>query len=278
MSSCTKLVPTTHVVPSTMMKLVLLCVTMLAVSHGIPDSAYEVASQEIASLLQKGKDDTACADLAKALIEEVSSKVDLNDKMLAALDDGSDCPNEGQDAVKAAQKNKDDDDTAASDATAAAEKATEVDVDFGVINMNQLSEGQCEPFWADAAYQVAIKAESDAEDARVAANAKAQGAAEALTAAEEAAAKAVKTCQCKVRGEYGKRCPNAFHHCLISDTADTAWTAANKDTAADQAAYTKGKNMQCVLAGKPAADCKAGEAPKPTPVTLAAGVPTEQCQ
>merc|ERR1712070_615081 len=67
--------------------------------------------------------------------------------------------------------------------------------------------------------------------------------------------KLINHCQCRVKVSY-----------------ETAWKAANANNAADEKAYTKGKHMQCVLAGTPPASCSVGAVPKVTAITLADGV------
>jgi len=236
----------------------LVLATVFALAHAAP--SYEQASNEITMLLQQGNDESACADLAKALIDEVTSTVDQSNKLLGALDDGSSCPNEGQDAVTAAQNNNNDAEKAASDAAEAASAAADADIDFGSYSFSTLTEGECGQFWKDDAYVAAKDAQGSTATAQTEADAKAKATAEALDDATAAAASAVKACQCKVRAAY-----------------DAAWAAATEKEDADAAAYTKGKHMACVLQGTAAADCDVGDAPKPTPIKLADGVPAEPC-
>jgi len=56
--------------------------TVLALTMGLPtpdaeSDAFDMASHEVTVLLQQGKDESACADLAKSLIDEVTNKVVL---------------------------------------------------------------------------------------------------------------------------------------------------------------------------------------------------------
>jgi len=238
-----------------------LIASIFALAQTAPAStSYEQASKEITILLQQGNDDSACADLAKTLIDEVTATVDASNKLLGALDDGSSCPNEGQEAVTTAQSNKDDADKAASDAAEAASGAADAEVDFGSFSLSSLTPGECGQFWEDEAYKSAKAAQATTATAQTEADAKAKVAAEAVDDATTAAAAAVQACQCKVRAAY-----------------DLAWAAATEKQDADAAAYTKGKHMQCVLQGTAAADCDVGDAPQVTPVTLADGVPAEPC-
>merc|ERR1711935_1299128 len=198
----------------------LLFAAILVFVSGLPhgEDEYQQASTEINMLLQQGKDQSACADLAKTLVDEVTASVKLSSKLLADLDDGSSCPSEGREAVKAAQRNKDAADKAAREAATAASKASGAAVDFGLYSLSSLTEGKCGQFWENPRYKSAKAAAAAADSAKT------KAAARALDDETKAAAEAVKACQCQVRKAY-----------------DSAWTAANKNNEANQASYTKGK-------------------------------------
>merc|ERR1719473_862613 len=66
-------------------------------------SAFDEAKATVQSMIQAGKDQGACADLAAATVKEVEDSVDAAQKILDSLHTGSDCPNKGQGAVDAAQ-------------------------------------------------------------------------------------------------------------------------------------------------------------------------------
>lgn len=239
--------------------------TVLALTMGLPtpdaeSDAFDMASHEVTVLLQQGKDESACADLAKSLIDEVTNKVDSANKLLADLDDGSDCSSKGQDAVTTATTNKENAEKAATEAASAASSAAATEVDMGSYSFSALTEGTCTQFWSDPSYTAAQKTAADAATAQTDADAEVKAAESSLQAAQEQAAKDVKTCQCAVRTSY-----------------DTAFAEATKKASDDAAAFTKGRHMECVLKGTPAADCKVGDVPAVTPITLAEGVPDEQC-
>ena len=54
---------------------------------------------------------------------------------------------------------------------------------------------------------------------------------------------------------------------------NTAFAEATKTASDDAAAFTKGRHMECVLKGTPAADCVVGDVPDVTPIALVEGVP-----
>ena len=236
-------------------------VAMATVSSTQENSGYAEASAAVTMLLQLGKDHSACADMAKTLEDQVSSSVDQANKALDALDDGSSCPDTGQEAVKAARSNKGDTDVKLSDANAAASAAAAADVDFGSYSLKSLSEKQCSQFFTDGAYVAAKEAAAAASQAQTQAAAFATAAAGALEDAVKAAADAVVSCQCGARVVY-----------------DAAWTAANAENAANEVAWRKAKHMQCVLAGTAPTDCTVSECPKPNPITLFAGLTLAQAE
>lgn len=221
---------------------------------------YEQASSEITALLQQGSDDSACADLAKNLEDEVTSAVETANKQLDALADGSDCKNEGQEALAAAQSAVDNADKAAADAASAAQAATESEVDFGAYPLAMVKNKECGQFWENENFIAAMAAEGSAGEADVKAKAAAAAATEALQQATKSAADAKEACLCKVRDEY-----------------DAAWAAITESAKGHAEAYAKAKNMECVLAGTAAADCKVGDTPTTSPKTLSSDVPAESC-
>merc|ERR1711871_1066463 len=131
--------------------------------------AAEEAQSAITELLQAGKDEGACADLADATIKEVEDSVANQQKILNSLDTGADCPKKGQDAVdnakgqlQAAIKNKKD----ADDAWAAAKTAM---VKISPKSLSSLNPNDCGFVFNDPAYESAKTAAENAEAAAVAA-------------------------------------------------------------------------------------------------------------
>merc|ERR1712124_103066 len=115
-------------------------------------SAFDEAKATVESMIQAGKDEGACADLAASTVKEVEDSVDAAQKTLNSLNTGSDCPNKGQGAVDAAQSalNQANKDKEAADAAASA--AASASVNFGSMPLSSLTEGQCGVFFNSAAY------------------------------------------------------------------------------------------------------------------------------
>merc|ERR1711988_117333 len=218
-------------------------------------SAHAEAKATVESMIKAGKDEGACADLAAATIKEVEDAVDGHQKILDSLDTGSDCAQEGQEEVDSAKDSLEQANKDKVAADKAAIDAANADVNFAPVAYNSLTPGQCASFFTDAAYTAAIAAKEAAEKAATEAAGAVTAAEAALEAAKEAQKKAINHCRCRVKVTYEK-----------------AWEAANANNAADEKAYTKGKHMQCVLAGTPPASCSVGAIPKVTAITLADGV------
>merc|ERR1711871_72892 len=219
------------------------------------ESAHAEAKAAVESMIKAGKDEGACADLAAATIKEVEDAVNGHQKILDSLDTGGDCPQEGQEEVDDANDALDKAKSDKKNADDAAIAAANADVDFAAVAYESLTPGQCADFFSDPAYLAAVSAKEAAEKAATEAAGAVTAAEAALETAKEAQKKAINRCRCRVKVSY-----------------DKAWEAANANNEADERAYTKGKHMQCVLAGTPPASCSVGAIPKVKAITLADGV------
>merc|ERR1719155_353316 len=224
-------------------------------------SAFDEAKATVQSMIQAGKDEGACADLAAATVKEVEDSVDAAQKILDSLNTGSDCPNKGQGAVDAAQSALDQANKDKEAADAAASAAASASVNFGSMPLSSLTEGQCGVFFNSAAYTSAVATKESTANAATQAAAAVTAAEAGVNAAKEAQQDAIKECQCDAKQAY-----------------EAAWEAANANNDANEKAYTKGKHMACVLAGTPVDSCQVGAIPKVTEITLAAGVESATCE
>merc|ERR1711988_1529839 len=189
-------------------------------------SAHAEAKATVESMIQAGKDEGACADLAAASIKEVEDAVDSNQKILDGLDTGADCPNKGQSAVDAAQSALDNAQNEKQSADAAAAAAASASVDFGSVPLSSLTPGQCDVFFNGAAYTSAVATKESTANAAIQAGAAVTAAEAGLKAAQEAQQDAIAECQCAAKKAY-----------------EAAWEAANANNDANDKAYTKGKHM-----------------------------------
>jgi len=192
-------------------------------------SAFESAKAKVESLLQQGGNLDQCKDLADATIKEVTDAVDGQQSMLEALPDGETCKDAGQDAVKDATTNKENADAAAKDAKDKLEDATNAPVKLPAMPYITLTQDSCSWIQGSLPFQTAhqdyVQALSESQEA----DANAEAAAIALEDAIAAAAAAKQECECNTKKEH-----------------EDAWTAANADNEANQAAWTQAHHMICV--------------------------------
>merc|ERR1719453_555813 len=265
-----------------MMKL-LLAIALVACASALPSpdttvpevqmtqmvaTAAKAAKETVSSMLEAGSSDSACAELAATTISEVEDAVKAQQEAVdkfAAPNDGTSCLEEGKEGVDSATEALEGAKKASEDAAAAASSAAGASVDFGPVALSAMTDsahghGLCGPWAADPAYTSA-KAAAAAGASEAAEKAAAiSGFEEALTAAEAAAAEAVAACECEVYTGY-----------------TAAWSAAEEHKEVNEASYTKGKHMECVLAGPPPDACDAGPTPEVPPIPLAAGATADKC-
>merc|ERR1711998_79060 len=263
-----------------MMKL-LLAIALVACASALPSpdttvpevqmtqmvaTAAKAAKETVSSMLEAGSSDSACAELAATTISEVEDAVKAQQEAIdkfAAPNDGTSCLEEGKAEVDSATEALDAAKKASEDAAAESAAAAGASVDFGPVSLSALTEdgsAVCGPWASDAAFTSAKAAAAAGASKASEAAAAIGGFEEALTAATDAAAKAVKECECKVYTDY---------------TAAFETAESHKET--NEASYTKGKHMQCVLAGTAPDACDAGTTPAVTPITLAAGATADKC-
>merc|ERR1711871_1274165 len=229
-------------------------------------AAAKAARDTVASMLESGSSDSACAELAATTISEVEDAVKAQQEAIdkfASPNDGTACLEEGKAAVDAAKEALEAAKKAASDAAEESAAAAGASVDFGPVSLSALDDSSgsvCGPWIDDTAFTSAKAAAAAGATKAAEASAAVPGFEEAVTAAEEAAAKAVAECECKGYTEY-----------------TAAWTTAESHKETNEESYTKGKHMQCVLAGTAPDACDAGTVPAVTPITLAPGATADKC-
>merc|ERR1719453_2558177 len=229
-------------------------------------AAAKAAKATVSSMLESGSSDSACAELAATTISEVEDAVKAQQEAVdkfAAPNDGTSCLEEGKAEVDAAKEALDAGKKASEDAAAESASAAGAAVDFPPVSLAALDDSSgavCGPWAGDEAFTSAKAAAAAGATKAAEAAAAISGFEEALTTAEAAAAKAVTECECKVYTDY-----------------TAAWETAESHKETNEASYTKGKHMQCVLAGTSPDACDAGTTPAVTPITLAAGATADKC-
>jgi hypothetical protein len=218
-----------------MLRNIVLILAVAALCSALPleDEAHVAAKETIDMLLQQGKDDSACRDLATSTIKEIKDSVDAGQKAYDAVDKGFNCHKEGQDGVKKAKEEKSKADKKYADSKTATVTACTSTVKFSSRPYNTIKENECSAFFSDPGYTSIKKKCHDAKTKEAKYSGEASAAAKALVTAEKAAEKAKAECECKTH-----------------KANEAAWTAAKKNHGANVKAWTKAHHMLCVLDDK----------------------------
>jgi len=214
------------------------------------EASYADAKDTITALLQQGKDDSACRDMAKATADEVKAAVAAQQKALAAMPNGDECDDEGQGLIDKANQDKMDADKAKNDAQTALTAARKDKFNFGDFAYEDLTEGQCGTFFNSGVWKNAKSKVNAAQSTYNTKAAEATAAAKAVETAKEEAKRLVQECKCKAK--------------QALDTALKNMNDSAKD--ANQKAWNKSYHMQCVLDGKTTNNCNVPSLPVVTPV------------
>merc|ERR1712196_275029 len=248
------------------MKLVLcLCLALFAAS-AIAESvepadmeflqaSFEDAKQTVTGLMQAGKNDAACKDLADASKREVTDSVAASQKAVKAMPNGSQCKDEGKELVTAAEANVAKAKTAVSDAQNKVNAAKAVKINFGDMVVSSLDGKKCSNFYNSLVYTNAKKKIKDAETHYTKKVAEKDAAVKAVATAKKEAERLVRHCKCASKRAIEK---------AVSDFN-------SKSAAMNKATWTKAYHMECVLAGKTAAGCSVPTVPSVKMVPLSSG-------
>merc|ERR1711988_739782 len=217
------------------------------------DAEFEDAKASVNELLQAGKDDKACRNLAKTTAVEVNDSVAASQKAVANMPNGDQCNNEGAHLIKKAEDDKKKADKAEKDALNAVNAAKSAKINFGDYVVSSLDGKSCGYFYNTQVWKNAQNKIKNAETAYNKRKAEAQAAAKGVTAAKEEAKVLVNKCKCTSKTAIEK---------AIAD-------ANSKSKAANTAAWKKSYHMICVLDAKPANKCTVPPLPVVKPVPLA---------
>jgi len=200
---------------------------------------YEHARKHIQTLMQTGKTEKECRDLATASKKTIEDDVKADQKILDSLPDGSDCKKEGQGLVSSSQNSLTQANSDKDAAKKKHDKAKALNVDFGSIPYNQLTPGQCGTFFNHASYK---NAKSLLKTAEAAYN-KADGVQKAAQAAHDqavaAASSAKLECLCRAKKAY-----------------DHGWKEVKKTAPKAGVDWKTAHNILCALDGTPVSKCK----------------------
>jgi len=224
-------------------------------------SDHEQARATVTALLQEGKDASACSEMAKTALDEVTAAVKAQQDALDEMDKGADCDAAGDKVISDAKSAKE-----AAEKTLAAAKgdlstAEEKTVDLGTYKWSQLNPQSCSSLFDINAYSSITKQVGDAKAAVAEAQGVLDKATEAVSDSAHTAADMVTECKCKVMQEQ--------EEALEKMNADAK--EANTKT------WNQAKLMQCVLDGTSESNCDLGTIPVVVESAVADGVKDTFC-
>jgi hypothetical protein len=245
-----------HSALTTLALVAAVAVTAIPTSDNVPEDAlvqyvsntasdYEHARKNVQSLMQTGKTDKECRDLATSSKKAIEDDVKADQKILDALPTGDSCKNEGQSLVTSTQNSLAQAKTDHDNAEKKLKKAKAANVDFGTVPYNQLTPGQCGTFFNHASYKKAVdaqtKAQADLDKAKGAMQAAQTANANAVAAANQGKMECL--CRAKKASDKGWQQVKSTQH-----KAGLDWKTAH--------------NVECVLDGTPVSKCKVPPEPK----------------
>jgi len=210
-------------------------------------AVHKEAKLLVASMKSSGASENACRQVADDLENVVAKNVAALQKAQNEMDKGLDCMKAGQSAVSAATKTLDEAKQAKKDAQVAYEKARDAPVDFGKINLNGITESQCNKlFFQQPAYTKAVAKRNDMKKKLDAADATVKGAEQGLENAKKEAEKAQYKCKCDTHKNH-----------------ESALSKRNAEAEkANKAGWAKAAHLKCVLDGKAYSHCTVPPMPK----------------
>merc|ERR1711959_787283 len=216
------------------------------------DDDLSEAQQTIDDMTASGKSDKDCRKLVTDTRKEVTDNVDFCNKAMNDLPKGESCPAQGQENVKLATEAKTKADKHVVYCKTQVTKAEQTQVDFGSATFSTLIEGKCSSFYSSTSYTTAKSSHKTAVEAYTRAVGAAEQAAKSLKLAIEAAAKAKKECECKVKSDH-----------------ESTFAKHSASNAANQKAWNFACKVECVLDGKTTCTCSAAPMCKRPKVTAA---------
>merc|ERR1719174_1999609 len=203
----------------------------------------------------------ACKKLADDTENAVKSNVDAEQKIINAMDNGSDCHKSGDHLITAAENKLKQAKTDEQKAKVAKENAEGQKISLGSLSFKQLesihSNGKCnKDIIMGSDYKGAVATVKAKRNAHTSAKGAITAAKGDVEDAKKEAKKLVNKCMCNLIKEH--------------DAAVKATNKKNQD--ANKKAWTQAAHIRCVVDSVPMAKCKVGKPPVVVPAKLAAGV------
>merc|ERR1712086_865867 len=242
------------------------CVALPTTDLVVPEAKDSGTSgaEFVQSTLKSGGTETQCRTFATDTISSINAGVTSEQGVLAAIDTGAGCAQEGQSGVATATTNKANADAVVvtktqvvTDATATQATACNAPVTM-VVNLPTLAASTCYDYTQEADF-LSVQAACDAANTALSqANSALGDAQTSLDAAVAEAARLMSECHCRVQQEQA-----------------AAWTAAGTATASHAADWKQAHEVLCAL--DQTTTCTVPTCPAVTQPTLAAGVADEVC-
>jgi len=225
-----------------------------------PEQAHAEAQQSIDALLQMGKKDSACRNLATGTKKEITDGQRNTQRLINRMDVGKNCHTAGLSAYNAAKKRETNARNQYHSANNACNRAKGARVQVGAKSLSQFKVG-CAAFLNDGKYIAARRHMTNTCNNAIRKKAAYDNSRKATASALKAHQKAKVACACRAQKNY--------------KAAVKAAKAFN--SAANAKAWTKAHHMMCVLNGKPANKCAVPRVPRVTAPRMPSWVARTKC-
>merc|ERR1712070_408027 len=212
-----------------------------------PEQAHAEAQQSIDALLQEGKKDSACRNLATGTKKEITDGQRNTQRLVNRMDVGKNCHTAGLAAYNAAKSRETSARNQYHSANNACNRAKGARVQVGAKSLSQFKVG-CAAFLNDGKYIAAKRHMTNTCNNAIRKKAAYDNSRKATASALKAHQKAKVACACRAQKNY---------KAAVKATS-------NFNSVANAKAWTKAHHMMCVLDGKPANKCAVPRVPRVT--------------
>jgi hypothetical protein len=225
-----------------------------------PEEAHADAQQSIDALLQEGKKDSACRNLATGTKKEITDGQRNTQRLVNRMDVGKNCHTAGLGAYNAAKSRETSARNQYHSANNACNRAKGARVQVGAKSLSQFKVG-CAAFLNDGKYIAAKRHMTNTCNNAIRKKAAYDNSRKATASALKAHQKAKVACACRAQKNY---------KAAVKATS-------NFNSAANAKAWTKAHHMMCVLDGKPANKCAVPRVPRVTAPRMPSWVARTKC-
>merc|ERR1712227_267550 len=225
-----------------------------------PEQAHADAQQSIDALLQEGKKDSACRNLASGTKKEITDGQRNTQRLVNRMDVGKNCHTAGLSAYNAAKSRETRARNAYHSANNACNRAKGARVQVGSKTLSQFKVG-CAAFLNDGKYIAAKRHMTNTCNDAIKKKAAYDDSRKVTNNALKAHQKAKVACACRAQKN---------HKAAVK-------SVKNFNSAANAKAWTKAHHMMCVLDGKPANKCAVPRVPRVSTPSMPSWVARTRC-